>query len=152
MLLELDGARPAVQPARHLPVPAGLSGGAVPTHPALPGGHAAIAGAGVTVLKAFFNEVLRDPQPGRTRRRRATTLQPLAGEPLTVGGELDKLASNLAFGRDTAGVHFRRDELQGIYLGETNALTVLVDDRATYHEPFEGFTVTTVDGSTVTAG
>jgi hypothetical protein len=40
------------------------------------------------------------------------------GEPLTVGNELDKLAFNLAFGRDTAGVHFRRDELEGILLGE----------------------------------
>ena len=36
------------------------------------------------------------------------------GEPLTVGGGLNKLAFNMAFGRDTAGVHFRRDELRGI--------------------------------------
>jgi hypothetical protein len=31
-----------------------------------------------------------------------------------VGGELNKLA----FGRDTAGVHFRRDEVEGIVLAE----------------------------------
>jgi hypothetical protein len=35
-----------------------------------------------------------------------------------VGGELTKLAFNIPFGRDTAGVHFRRDELVGILLGE----------------------------------
>jgi hypothetical protein len=35
-----------------------------------------------------------------------------------VGGELNKLAFNMAFGRDTAGVHFRRDEIEGIVLAE----------------------------------
>jgi membrane-associated phospholipid phosphatase len=34
-----------------------------PTHPAFPGGHATIAGAGVTVLKAFFNESFVIPNP-----------------------------------------------------------------------------------------
>jgi hypothetical protein len=46
------------------------------------------------------------------------SLRPYTGEPLTVGGELHKLAFNMAFGRDTAGVHFRRDEIDGIFLGE----------------------------------
>ena len=48
------------------------------------------------------------------------SLRPWRGEPLTVGGELNKLAFNMAFGRDTAGVHFRRDELEGILSGEFN--------------------------------
>jgi hypothetical protein len=46
------------------------------------------------------------------------TLRPYKREPLTVGAELHKPASNMAFGRDTAGVHFRRDEVEGITLGE----------------------------------
>jgi hypothetical protein len=46
------------------------------------------------------------------------TLRPYKGEPPTVGAELHKPAFNLAFGRDTAGVHFRRDEVEGITLGE----------------------------------
>jgi hypothetical protein len=46
------------------------------------------------------------------------SLRPWKGEPLTVGGELNKLAFNMAFGRDTAGVHFRKDELEGILLGD----------------------------------
>ena len=29
-----------------------------------------------------------------------------------MGGELNKLAFNMAFGRDTAGVHFRKDETE----------------------------------------
>jgi hypothetical protein len=40
------------------------------------------------------------------------SLRPWRGEPLTVGEELNKLAFNMAFGRDTAGVHFRRDEIE----------------------------------------
>jgi hypothetical protein len=35
-----------------------------------------------------------------------------------VGGELNKLAFNTAFGRDTAGVHYRKDQIEGITLGE----------------------------------
>jgi len=46
------------------------------------------------------------------------SLRRYTGGPLTVGGELNKLAFNMAFGRDTAGVHFRRDELEGIVRGE----------------------------------
>lgn len=46
------------------------------------------------------------------------SLQPYKGKPLTVAGELNKLAFSMAFGRDTAGVHFRKDELEGIFLGE----------------------------------
>jgi hypothetical protein len=88
-----------------------------PTHPAYPGATATIGGAGVRVLQAFFNPTFVIPDPvvpsddGRS-------LRPWTGEPLTVGGELNKLAFNMAFGRDTAGVHFRRDEIEGIVLGE----------------------------------
>ena len=69
--------------------------------------------------------------------------------PLTVGGELNKLAFNVAFGRDTARVHFRRDEIEGIVLGELSASSVLTDFNATYNEDFEGFSLTTFDGRDV---
>jgi hypothetical protein len=36
----------------------------------------------------------------------------------TVGGELNKLAANVALGRDTAGVHWRSDGVEGLNLGE----------------------------------
>jgi hypothetical protein len=104
-----------------------------PTHPALPGAHATIAGAGITVLKAFFNEsfVISNPVVPSDD---GLTLRPWTGEPLTIGNELDKLAFNLAFGRDSAGVHFRNDELEGILSGGFAALSVLTDDAATNPE------------------
>ncbi|MEX2305728.1 MAG: hypothetical protein WD595_06015, partial [Waddliaceae bacterium] len=69
-----------------------------PTHPAYPSGHAAFSGAAITVLKAIFNEdfVIPDPlQPNVDN----TALEPYPGI-LTVGGELNKLASNISLGRD----------------------------------------------------
>jgi hypothetical protein len=44
------------------------------------------------------------------------SLVPYAGPALTVGNELNKLASNIALGRDAAGVHYRSDGVQGIRL------------------------------------
>lgn len=88
-----------------------------PTHPAYPGATAAIGGAGVRVLKAFFNPEFVIPEPV-VPTDDGLSLRAWRSEPLTVGGELNKLAFNMAFGRDTAGVHFRRDEIEGIVLGE----------------------------------
>ncbi|HWD42950.1 MAG TPA: vanadium-dependent haloperoxidase [Actinomycetota bacterium] len=88
-----------------------------PTHPAYPGATATIGGAGVRVLKAFFNPEFVIPEPV-VPTDDGLSLRAWRGEPLTVGGELNKLAFNMAFGRDTAGVHFRRDEIEGILLGE----------------------------------
>ena len=78
------------------------------------------------------------------------SLQPWKGEPLTVGGELNKLAFNMAFGRDTAGVHFRRDEIEGIVLGELSAFSVMADVDATYNEGSDGFRLTSFDGTPTT--
>jgi hypothetical protein len=88
-----------------------------PTHPAYPGATAAIGGAGVRVLKAMFNPDFVIPDPV-VPSDDGLSLRPWKGGPLTVGGELTKLAFNMAFGRDTAGVHFRKDEVEGIILGE----------------------------------
>jgi hypothetical protein len=88
-----------------------------PTHPAYPGATAAIGGAGVGVLKAMFNPNFVIPEPV-VASDDGLSLRPWRGGPLTVGGELNKLAFNMAFGRDTAGVHFRKDELEGLFLGE----------------------------------
>jgi hypothetical protein len=101
------------------------------------------------VLKAFFNEAFVIPNPV-VPSADGLSLQPWTGEPLTVGQELNKLAFNVAFGRNTAGVHFRRDELRGITLGETSAISVLTDVNATYNEDFTGFSLTSFDGEPVT--
>jgi hypothetical protein len=110
--------------------------------------HAVVAGAGITVLKALYDEdaVIRDPVVPSDD---GLALLPYAGEPLTVGGELNKLGGNVAFGRDVAGVHFRADGVHGLKLGEDVAIAVLRDLRATYGGSSGGFTFTGFDGSVV---
>jgi len=120
-----------------------------PIHPAYPGGHAGIAGACTTVLKAFFKESFVIPNPVEASAD-GLTLNPYVGATLTVGGELDKLASNASLGRDAAGLHWRSDNIEGIDLGEAVALNILIDESATYNEDFAGFTLTRFDGTTIT--
>jgi membrane-associated phospholipid phosphatase len=120
-----------------------------PLHPSYPGGHAAIAGACATILKAIFDESFVIPGPVVTSAD-GLKLQPVSGTQLTVGGELNKLASNIALGRDTAGVHWRSDEVQGIFLGEAVAISILRDLRRTFVELFNGFSLTKFNGETIT--
>lgn len=119
-----------------------------PTHPAYPSGHATYIGAGVTILKAFFNEDYIIPNPV-VPSNDAIMLQPYLNGNLKVGGELNKLAANIAIGRDFAGVHWRSDYLEGIKLGETVAIGLLQDYRNTYNEEFHGFSFTKFDGTRV---
>jgi membrane-associated phospholipid phosphatase len=121
-----------------------------PTHPAYPAGHATIAGACVTVLKAFYNESFVLPAPKTPSDDGLLLLDYRAGDALTVGGELNKLAANVAFGRNAAGVHWRSDAVEGLLLGEALALSILADLALTYHEQFAGFTLTRFDGRRVT--
>jgi hypothetical protein len=72
---------------------------------------------------------------------------PYAGT-LTVGAELDKLASNLSFGRDTGGVHWRSDGVEGMKLGEEVAIQMLRDHKLLNNESFSGFRFTRFDGTT----
>jgi hypothetical protein len=119
-----------------------------PTHPAYPAGHATIAGACVTVLKAFFEETAELPDPV-VASADGSQLLPWTGEALTVGGELNKLANNIALGRDWAGVHYRSDGVDGLLVGEQQAIGMLTDYSRTYHEIFDGFTLTKFDGTTI---
>lgn len=119
-----------------------------PTHPAYPGGHATISGACVTVLKAFFKESFEIPAPVQADAL-GDQLLPYPGA-LTVGGELNKLASNVGYGRDTAGVHWRSDESAALALGEEVAIRILRDHKTLTHESFAGFSLTKFDGTTIT--
>ncbi len=120
-----------------------------PCHPAYPAGHAAIAGACVTVLKAFFNEAL--PMTAqKVASEDGMRLDDYTGTQLTVGGELNKLAANISLGRDIAGVHWQSDGIEGMRLGEAVAIAYLSDIKTTYSENFGGFALTKFDGSTVT--
>ena len=67
----------------------------------------------------------------------------------TVGGEINKLALNYAVGRTTAGIHWRTDAAASLALGEAVAISLLRDERHTFEEEFEGFTLTTFDGTKI---
>ncbi len=108
-----------------------------PTHPAYPAGHACVAGACVTILKAFFDNDLVIPDPVTSPD--GTSLVPWGGVPLTIGGELNKLAANISIGRDLAGVHYRTDGIDGLFLGEEVAISMLTDIKRVYNEEFDGF-------------
>ncbi|HEX6901547.1 MAG TPA: vanadium-dependent haloperoxidase [Thermoanaerobaculia bacterium] len=120
-----------------------------PTHPSYTAAHATVAGACVTILKALFNENTVIPNPV-VPAPDGLSLAPYTGPALTVGGELNKLASNVAIGRNLAGVHWRSDTRESMRVGEALAISILRDQRACCNEPFKGFTFTRFDGTTVT--
>ncbi|MDX1996997.1 MAG: vanadium-dependent haloperoxidase [Thermoanaerobaculia bacterium] len=121
-----------------------------PAHPAYPAGHATISGACTTILKAFFNEAFVIPSAVEANAD-GSALNPYTGGSLTVGGELNKLAANISLGRDTAGVHWRSDGIDGLLLGEQVAINLLRDHVTTYTESgFAGFTFTSFGGQTIT--
>lgn len=109
-----------------------------PLHPSYGQGHAVIAGACVTILKAFFHEGQKIINP-MVPNRDGTSLELYTGpghDALTVGGELNKLAGNIALGRDFAGVHYRTDYVESLLLGEKIAISMLFDQRKTYQEAY----------------
>ena len=121
-----------------------------PTHPAYGAGHATVAGACVTILKAWFNESTVVPNPV-VPDVTGTMLVPYNGsENLTVGGELNKIASNVANGRNIAGVHWRSDANASLKLGEAIAISILKSQKSCYNEQFDGFSLTKFDGTTIT--
>jgi hypothetical protein len=119
-----------------------------PAHPAYGAGHGTVAGACVTILKAWFDESFVLPNPVQTDAG-GQTLFHYNGPPLTVGGELNKIASNVAIGRNMAGVHWRSDGTESLKLGEALAISILRDQRASYNEIFNGFSLTKFDGTTI---
>ena len=122
-----------------------------PAHPAYGSGHATVAGACVTVLKAWFDESTPIPDPV-VPDRSGTKLVAYRGadaDELTVGGELNKVAANIATGRNMAGVHWRTDYSEAVLLGEELAIRVLRELTRTSHEQFS-FTLSRFDGTAIT--
>ena len=69
---------------------------------------------------------------------------------ITVNGEINKLASNIAISRNMSGIHWRVDAVYGMLLGEALALSILADQSNNYPgENFDGFTIEKFDGTTV---
>lgn len=119
-----------------------------PTHPSYPAGHATIAGACATILKAFFDEDFVIPDPVEATAD-GLALDPWTGDELKVGGEINKLAANISLGRDAAGVHYRSDGIQGMAAGEQIAIAILKDYSRIYNERFDGFTLRRFDSQKI---
>lgn len=122
-----------------------------PTHPSYPAGHAAIAGACATIIKLFIAD-------GSWSSMGLGVKESLDGNSLsdytnsdssemTIHGELNKLASNVAIGRNFCGVHYRADGDEGIKLGEKVAIQYFKDLRAQQNENIGTITIVKFDGT-----
>lgn len=122
-----------------------------PTHPAYGAGHATVAGACVTILKAWFDENAPITNPVVASDDGLSLVPYTGGDAgrLTVAGELNKIAANIAIARNMAGMHWRSDYFDSIRLGERVAICVLSNQRNDYFEPGWSFTFTSFDNETV---
>lgn len=126
-----------------------------PTHPSYGAGHATVAGACITILKAWFDHGWILANNGKE-----IAFEPLSDgsglndvsaaltEPLTLEGELNKLAANIAIGRNWAGVHYYSDYFESLRMGEQIAIGLLEEQKLTYQENFS-LTVPLFDGTTI---
>jgi hypothetical protein len=119
-----------------------------PLHPSYGAGHATVAGACATILKAWFDESFVLPNPV-VASGDGLSLVPYVGSPLTVGGELNKVGANIATARNFAGIHWRTDFSESVVLGESVAIGILEEQRENYIEDAH-FTLTKFDGITIT--
>jgi hypothetical protein len=122
-----------------------------PTHPAYGAGHATISGACATIVKAFFDESKAIESPVQAAAD-GLSLVAYAGtdaSQMTVGGEINKLAGNIALFRNAAGVHWRSDYTFSLLLGEEIAIRMLQELSLTYNEDQAFFQLTRFDGTTI---
>jgi len=125
-----------------------------PGHPSSTHGHAVVAGAATTVLKAMlttthpttdaplhFGTTGAEALGRFVNVRTATTdgasvtsadLSEETRRTMTLEGELDKLAHNLGAGRNWAGVHFRTELEYSLALGEAVGVAYLRDKVCEY--------------------
>ena len=167
-VFETDAAKCVQDMENSLFLPMAYSAGS-PNHPSYGAGHATVAGACVTILKAWFEdanlcelfsklpECGKDPgapptilQPGRNSRT-----EPLKAyceedaKRLTIHGELNKLAANVAMGRSMGGVHWRTDNTRSLRLGERVATIMLRRILPTYAERPISLSYVNFDGNRV---
>lgn len=135
---------PAIADAKNYLLPMAFPEGS-PTHPAYGAGHATVAGACVTILKAFFDmynddwslrnwplDVYVSKKTPNTEGGELVKLTP--APELTLAGELDKLAANIAIARNMAGVHYYTDYFESARLGERIATSLLEEQMSMYGE------------------
>jgi hypothetical protein len=125
-----------------------------PTHPAYGAGHAVVAGACVTILKAWFDESTKIEQLFEPQKivgvegSKLETYTEADKEAMTVGSELNKLAANIAIGRNMGGVHWRSDYSESVKLGEAVAIQTLQEQMEMYNEDYS-FTLSKFDGAQI---
>ncbi len=129
-----------------------------PMHPAYGAGHATVAGGCVTMLKAFF-EMFEDCNSYEERKLPFCLVPDGQGhhlvqdkkykQPLTVQGELDKLAANISIGRNMAGVHYYSDYYDSLRMGERIAIGIMMEQAPTYGDYME-MTFKSYDGDYIT--
>ncbi|HEX2210405.1 MAG TPA: hypothetical protein VHG93_22190 [Longimicrobium sp.] len=136
-------------PASYL-LPQAFAEGA-PTHPAYGAGHATGAGACATILKAFFDETksIENPLQASTDGLTLVAYTGADASQMTVGGELNKLAGNIALFRNAAGVHWRTDYTESLPLGEAIAIGLLQEMSLGFSEDDAFFELTKFDGQRI---
>src|SRR5262249_31078988 len=120
-----------------------------PLHPSYPAAHAVLAAAGVTVLKAFFDESFVVPQPV-VAAPSGLALVPYTGPPLPTGGGLDRVVGTLGGGRPCPGTQGPPGGAPAPRLGEDVAIAVLREMKLTGNELFAGFYLRRFDGTRLT--
>ena len=127
-----------------------------PQHPSYGQGHGTVAGACATIVKAWFNDLAPlTSLPGFSivqPSEDGLSLIPYQGadaDQLTIGGEMNKVAANIAIGRNHASVHWRHDYTDSLPLGEAVAISMLQDMARNWNESFDGFSFTMFNGTRV---
>ncbi len=141
----------AIQDEKNYLLPMAFPEGS-PMHPSYGAGHATVAGACVTILKAFFelyegqDLAHGNPLPFFEAVKLAPKTKAFESggnkltasseneEEITLIGELNKLAANISIGRNMAGVHFYSDYFDSVRMGERIAVQMLLDQMPTYGE------------------
>ena len=96
-----------------------------------------MAGACATLVKAFFDDTasLSSMTDIVQASGDGLSLVPYTGSDrnsLTIGGEMHKVAANIAIGRNHAGVHWRSDYADSLLFGEAVAVSILRDQKDIY--------------------
>lgn len=123
-----------------------------PTHPSYNAGHAGIAGACAALLKMYFKDgAWSSLGTSSVESTDGSGLTAYAGADvgdMTIHGEINKLASNMSYGRDFGGVHYRIDGSEGILLGEQVAIQWMIDNAAQSNVNIGTIKFTSADGVT----
>jgi hypothetical protein len=122
-----------------------------PTHPAYGAGHATGSGALATILKAFFDESTPIENPVLASSDGLSLVGYIGADAgqMTVGGELNKLAGNIAIFRNAAGVHWRSDYTESLVFGEAVAIRMLQEMSLGFNEDDAFFELTKFDGKKI---